>query len=78
MKKGLQGAVSLFRREEAVCRLPALGQSGRTAAQFLRCESSEDGDGATGRRIIEKNTCRMHDPLQFAFRFGGDQEWPIV
>ena len=78
MKKGLQVSVSLFRREDSVGGLPDLGPPGRKAARFLRCEGSEDGDGATGRNVIENDTGRMPDPLQFAFKFGGDQEWPIV
>ena len=39
-------------------------------AQSLQCKSTEDGDGATGRKRSRKNAGRMPDPLQFAFEFG--------
>ena len=38
-----------------------------SVARILRCESSEDGDGATGGLYSKSNSGRMPDPLQFAF-----------
>ena len=35
-------------------------------AQVLQCKRSEDGDGATGRKSIRLDSCRMHDSLYFA------------
>ena len=43
-------------------------------AQVLQCKSSEDDDGATGRRIIRLDSCRMHDPLLFAVA-GNGRSW---
>jgi len=34
--------------------------------RLLQCKSSEDGDGATGRRILEMNPGRMPGSLLFA------------
>ena len=41
------------------------GQRG-TRARSLRCERSEDGDGATGRSFSNIDSGRMHDSLDFA------------
>ncbi len=47
--------------------LPLRGPGGTGAvARILRCESSEDGDGAAVRFLINHSTCSRHDLLRFA------------
>ncbi len=47
---------------------PSAGRTARySVARVLRCEGSEDGDGATGGLYPNLEKGRMPDPLQFAF-----------
>ena len=66
MRKGQQVSGSSIPREDQLELFLDLGPSGRTAARNLRCESSEDGDGATGRSFLEINSGRLPDSLHFA------------
>ncbi len=66
MGQELQVQVPAIPREDQFELLLDLGPSGRTAARSLQCKSTEDDDGATVRRILRLDECRMHDSLDFA------------
>ena len=65
MSEGLQGTGSV--EAEACLRRTWLSPDyGGRPARSLRCKSTEDGDGATGRSSFELDECRMHDSLDCA------------